>query len=231
MTTALIIGGSVLGSGLLARASTKAAETQSEAAQAAAGVSSRQFEQTRADVRPFTIAGQDATAALHALFGLGPGQNALESALLKPFGGDQAALEATPGYQFTRSQGLKAVHNAAAAKGLGSSGQALRGAAEFATGLADQTFGSQFDRYQSQQQNIVNRLMQLIGTGANTGVQTGAIGVQGAANIGSNIVGAGTAQAAGQVGTASTLAGIPQNLLGLLLAQSAVTGTGMFARS
>ena len=56
----------------------------------------------------------------------------------------QAALEKTPGYQFTRDQGLRAVQNAAAAKGRGVSGSALAGAADYATGLADTTFNTQF---------------------------------------------------------------------------------------
>jgi hypothetical protein len=61
----------------------------------------------------------------------------------------QEQLEATPGYQFTLQQGLKAVQNSAAARGLGSSGMAQRGAAEYTTGLADTTW-----------QNVYNQLAQ-----------------------------------------------------------------------
>lgn len=67
-------------------------------------------------------------------------------------GFSQAELEATPGYQFAKSQGLQATQNSAAARGLGVSGAALKGAATFATGLADNTYGAQFTRAMQQQQ-------------------------------------------------------------------------------
>lgn len=59
----------------------------------------------------------------------------------------QRALEATPGYKFTLDQGLKSTQNSFAAKGLGNSGAALKGAAQFTTGLADQTYQSQLNNY------------------------------------------------------------------------------------
>ena len=72
----------------------------------------------------------------------------------------QAALEATPGYKFARDQGLKAIHNAASAKGLGISGAAMKESGKFVTGLADQTYGDQIARYlnsyNSQAANTLN---------------------------------------------------------------------------
>jgi hypothetical protein len=59
----------------------------------------------------------------------------------------QAALEKLPGYQFTKTQGLKAVQNLASSKGLGVSGSAIKGAADYVTGLADSTYGNQFNRF------------------------------------------------------------------------------------
>jgi hypothetical protein len=60
-------------------------------------------------------------------------------------GPTQAQLEATPGYKFTLQQGLESVQNSAAARGLGSSGAALKGAATYVTGLADQTYQNNFN--------------------------------------------------------------------------------------
>lgn len=54
--------------------------------------------------------------------------------------GVQSALEATPGYQFTKSQGLTATENAATAMGLGLSGNTLEGLDKFSSGLADTTY-------------------------------------------------------------------------------------------
>jgi hypothetical protein len=65
----------------------------------------------------------------------------------------QAELAATPGYQFTLNQGLQAVQNSAAAKGLGVSGAALKGAADYATGLADSTYQTQFNIAQQRWQD------------------------------------------------------------------------------
>ena len=76
----------------------------------------------------------------------------------------QAGLEQTPGYQFTLSQGLKSTQNAAAARGLGVSGAALKGADTFATGLANQTYNQQY-------QNAANQYQQNL-AGYNTGLNT-----------------------------------------------------------
>jgi hypothetical protein len=60
-----------------------------------------------------------------------------------------AGLAQTPGYQFTLHQGLQATQNAAAARGLGVSGAALKGADTFATGLASQTYNQQLNNAES----------------------------------------------------------------------------------
>lgn len=72
----------------------------------------------------------------------------------------QAQLEATPGYQFNLSQGLKATQSAAAAKGLGVSGAALKGAATYATGLADSTYQNQFANAQQIYSDLFNNAQQ-----------------------------------------------------------------------
>ena len=59
----------------------------------------------------------------------------------------QATLAATPGYQFTLQQGLEGVQNGFAAEGLANSGAALKGAAGFTTGLANQTYEQQLNNY------------------------------------------------------------------------------------
>lgn len=146
-------------------------------------------------------------------------------ALQKPLNIDQATLETLPGYQFAKTQGLKAVQNSAAARGLGVSGAALKGAATFATGLADSNFNNYFNqeqqnvqnsfgRYQTvygnqltTQGNAFNRLTSLLGTGADaakagvtantqTGAITGNIATNNASQVGSNMIGAGNAVAA-----------------------------------
>jgi hypothetical protein len=52
-------------------------------------------------------------------------------------------LAQTPGYQFTLDQGLRATQSSAAARGLGMSGAAMRGAADYASGKASETYNQQ----------------------------------------------------------------------------------------
>jgi hypothetical protein len=139
-------------------------------------------------------------------------------------------LEQTPGYQFNLSQGLKATQSAAAAKGLGVSGAALKGAATYATGLADSTYQNQFNNSQqiytdlfnkaqqgysdyfnlgsqdmSNRQSQINALMNATTIGQNAAAQVGSQGVQSAANGGNFLTQAGNAQASGAVGGANAL--------------------------
>lgn len=107
------------------------------------------------------------------------------------------ALRNTPGYQFTLGQGLESTQNSAAARGLGTSGAALKGAAQYAEGLADTTY----------QTNLLNPLQYLSTLGEGAAAQTGTLGTQGAANAGAGIVGAGNASAAGTVGSANAISG------------------------
>jgi hypothetical protein len=65
-------------------------------------------------------------------------------------------LSQTPGYQFTLQQGEQAVQNSAAALGLGSSGPALKGAVNYAEGLAGTTYQQQFNNYWTNYQNQLN---------------------------------------------------------------------------
>lgn len=97
---------------------------------------------------------------------LGTGTGGSDPALI------QAALEATPGYQFTRDQGLKSVQNSFAAKGLGRSGAALKGAADYTTGLANNTYearlGDYLNTYNSQFTNNLNAYDQMFSNTLNT---------------------------------------------------------------
>lgn len=220
--SAAIIGSSVVGAGASIIGSSNAANAQTNAANQASKVQQQQYAQTRADLLPYNTAGQGATAAENYLLGIGPnnGQNVGGygyGALTSPIKMDEATLQQTPGYQFNLSQGLKAVQNSAAARGLGTSGAALKGAAGYATGLADSTYQNQFNNAVTNQTNAFNRLNTLSGLGENAAAQTGNYGTQTAENIGNNLIGAGNAQGAASIAAANGISGaassIPQGLL------------------
>ena len=116
----------------------------------------------------------------------------------------QAALEATPGYQFARTQGIQAAERSIGTRGL--TGALAKGIGRFVTGLADQTYGANVDR-----------LRDATTIGANAAAGGGQIGAQTGANVANTITGAGQATASGQVGSANAisqgLASIPNALL------------------
>ena len=197
LKSGLIAGGSILGGLFGAKASTDAADTQAQAANNAAMLQYQQQQQNRDDLSPYRQFGQNAGTLLN---------NKLTD-LSQPFNPDQATLEATPGYKWNLSQGLQSVQNAAAAKGLGISGAALKGAANFATGLADNTLQTQYNIDQGNKTNAFNKLLETMKVGANAANQTAQSGTQTAQNAGQYSTSAGAANAAGTVGAANALTG------------------------
>jgi hypothetical protein len=194
-----IVGSAVVGAGSSLAASSK----QAKASKKASDVQERMYQQTREDLLPYNEAGQYATGQL---------RNRLTE-LTSPIVMDQATLEKTPGYQFNLAQGLKATQNSAAARGLGTSGAALKGAATFATGLADSTYQNQFNNENINRTNAYNRLMGLAQLGESAAAQTGAYATQTGQGIANSTIQGGNAQAAGINGAANALTNGVNNYL------------------
>lgn len=184
MVATAIIGSAVVGGITTAVSSSNAAHAQTQAANRASQVQQNMYNQTRSDLLPYQQQGLGAYSTLNDLLGAGANSGKMQS-----------TLESLPGYQFTRDQGLKSVQNAYAARGLGDSGGALKGAATYATGLANSTYG-----------NYVNQLQNSANLGESAAAQTGGYGVQTGQNVGSNILGAGNAQAAASNATGQAFA-------------------------
>lgn len=199
---AAVIGAGALGAVGTAVAASSAAEAQQNAAAQSSATQRQMYEQTRRDLTPYNQAGQQGMNMLMGRMG----------EFTSPIIMDQAALERTPGYQFNLSQGLKAVQNSAAARGLGVSGAAMKGAAQYATGLADSTYQNQFNNAVTNQTNAYNRLMGVSTLGQSAAAQTGAMGTQTAANIGNNIVGAGNATAGSYMAMGNAVGGLANSL-------------------
>jgi hypothetical protein len=218
----------------------------------AADVQQQMFEETKAGLQPYNTAGQAVLPSLNALAmsgptGGGPDYVSMAAANL-PGTMTQAELEQTPGYQFARSQGLKAVQSANAAKGLGVSGAALKGAAAFATGLADSTYQNQFTNQQNrfvdinslntgqqtQLQNEYTRLHDTAALGANAAATTATAGTQAAANQGNALINAGNAEAQGTKGLATGIGNTINQGIGFAMAPSGPTsfsGGGNFSNA
>lgn len=210
-----ILAGSVLGAGATAYAANTAASAQTAAAQKAQDTALGMYNTTRGDLQPFRNAGVQAGTELSNRLG----------EFTTPINMDEATLEQTPGYQFDRTQGLKAVQNSAAARGLGVSGAALKGAANFATGLADNTYKTQFDIANTNQSNAFNRLKSLVDTGENAAAQTGVIGNAAATTAATAQTAVGSAQAAAANQTGAGITNAANNLSGYAMYKG-LYGTG-----
>lgn len=207
--------GSIASSAISSGAAGSASKSQQAAAQEAEAAQNAQWAYSQQQELPYIENGINADTSAGNLLGqygsmVSPYLNALTG--LGNSATAQAALAQTPGYQFTLGQGLQSTQNSNAAQGLGVSGAALKGAANYATGLADTTYQQQynnalsnfgaantaFNTQLSGQQNLAS-------LGENAAVGAGSQGQAMSNNNSALVTGAGNAAAAGTVGSANAL--------------------------
>lgn len=116
-----------------------------------------------------------------------------------------ADYQQDPGYQFRLDQGSQALERSAAARGGLLSGGTLKDLTGYQQGMASQEYGNAYGRFNQDQSNRFARLATLAGFGSAAGNVTANAGQNTANNIGSNMIGAGNAQAAGYVGGANAV--------------------------
>lgn len=219
LPTAMLIGGGLSAAGGVAsavigsNAAQSAAATQTSAANNQLAQTKEMFNTVQSNMKPFMDAGQSAIPGLENLLGNGPNGTA----------GIMQQLAKTPGYQFALNQGLQATQSGFAAQGLGQSGAALKGAANYAEGLAENTYSNVFNNFLS----TAN-----LGSNASANLANSAGQFQGAEN---QLAGtAAAATAAGTVGSANAVTSGITNALGgvsnaaLMLA---LNSSGMFGAS
>jgi hypothetical protein len=156
---------------------------------------------------PFRQAGLKGQNRLLELLGLGEDKTAPSYGkyATAEFGMDK--FTADPGYAFRMSEGMKALERSAAARGGLLSGATLKGTQRYGQDLASQEYQNAFNRYQAERAGTLNPYQALAGTAqTSANVLTGAAGNLGQ-QLGSNIIGAGNAQAAGQIGQANAIVG------------------------
>ena len=213
------IGGSLISSS----AAQSAASQQANAEEQSAQLQAQQQAQTQANLAPYNHAGQSNLPAYTNFYqGTQTALNAASAAQQAqiPNGASiAAAVQSSPAYQFNLQQGLAATQANAASAGLGVSGASLKGAANYATGLANTYYQNAFNNaqtiygdYGQQYSNALNtanttfgQLSAPIAVGENAAAQTGVTGQLAAANTGNAIASAGQATAAGTVGSATAL--------------------------
>lgn len=225
-----ISGASSLAGGIISgNAAKDAARQQSQSALLAAQVQQKAFEQTSANLQPYTTAGQQNLPQYVDFWKqtqpyLQPAVDEAKAAI--PGAMTEATIKQTPGYQFVYDQTMKAINNSQAAKGLGASGSALKQGSTWASGLADQTYTNQFNMQQQRfldlVQNLQNRLAvnsqtfnQLgapVGLGAQVGSALGGLSQNVYSNIGNAGMASGQALAAGTAAQGNALGGAVNNL-------------------
>lgn len=204
VTMAMVGGGSLLSglggfmnAGNLAQANSQASQQSAMLQAIAMQQAQERFSQAQAALQPFMQTGsQSLNLLMKYLQGGAEKIGGGGSTLISNFAPTIEQLEKTPGYQFIKDQGTKAAQNAAAAKGLGSSGNALQSGVDYAEKLAGTTWGQQLDSYLKQNMQAYNMLF----SPGQLGAQAAGQNMAGVANFNNSMLGAAT-------GVGNTLAG------------------------
>jgi len=188
MVAAAVVGAAVVGAAGSAVAGSEAASATKSASNAAISEQQAALNQQAALSQPYRDLGSAAIPQYERLLGLDA--NASPDSI-------QAALAATPGYQFAQKQGETGILNAASATG-GVTGNTLAALDQYNTGLASQTY----------QQNVAD-----IGSAVATGQAAAAGQAQNvgtaAGNISSTLINQGNTTAGID---ANTIAGITKSI-------------------
>ena len=225
--------GGILGSGAAAtaagaqqRAAQQASQLAGQAGQQSQNYLTQRIAQEGQNVSPYLSAGSAATNNLANL--LAPGGQ-----LTQQFGQFQAPTDVTmqndPGYQFRIQQGINALQNSAAARGgLLSTGTA-KNLLDYSQGAASQEYQNVYNRalqgyqtnfntFNTQQNELYNRLFGVSQLGAGTATNLNAVQQQGTNALanslmgtaqlqGQDLMGGANAAAAGTVGGTNALVG------------------------
>lgn len=160
-TAAAIIGSSVLGAGVSAYSSRKAAKGQERAAKDAAAEEKAALARREELSRPFRETGIEAQNALARMAGLGTDTGAADYGVL----GRQVDLMNDPGFNFRLREGMKDLDRRLSAGGRMFSGGALKAGQQYGQELASQEYANAFDRAMRLRAERANALAGLYGGG------------------------------------------------------------------
>jgi hypothetical protein len=186
-----VAGAVVASSAIGGYAANKAAGTQADAANRAADLQYKQYQEDVARQKPFYDVGVNALPELVA------------ASKYTPFGMQQ--FQQDPGYAFRLKEGQQALDRQAAARGGLISGGALKAAQRYGQEMGSQEYTNAFNRYQAERTARLNPLQSLTGMGQTTAQQIGSAGRSMASNVGDAMGSAAAARASGYVGGANAL--------------------------
>ena len=189
-----LLGSSLGGSVDAANAAQGAAQTQADAANRAADLQYKMWQEQQAQQKPWLEAGQ---TALNKLIPLATNYT--------PFGTQQ--FQQDPGYAFRLSEGQKALERSAAARGGLLSGAAGKALVNYGQQAGSQEYQNAFNRYQAERAAQLQPLQSLAGVGQTAANTLGSAAGQYGTNAANLMTSGAAAQAAGQVGAANALTG------------------------
>ena len=158
-----------------AEAVTEAAQISSNASDRALDLSTRIYNEAKADYAPWQGVSTNALNELAYGTGIGTvptdykGTGGEKGYLNKAY--DPASYKEDPGYQFRLSEGIKALDRSASAKGNLLSGSALKGITQFGQDMGSQEYSNAYNRYMSERDRKYNQVSAIAGFGpaANSG--------------------------------------------------------------
>ena len=222
---AIAAGASAAGgiaSGLIgANATENAAQTQYQSTQQALDFQKQVYGTEQQQVQPYLQSGVSNLNTLNSQMGnLTAPFDPTAQGLPAQFSYGAKDFQVDPGFNFALQQGQQAIQRSAASKAGVLSGAAEKELANYTTGMAEQGYGTAYNRaqqtyqqnygnafntYESNQQNAYARLAQQAGQGLSATGMANQAGQSYAQAAGQYTVGAGNALAAGQVGSANAL--------------------------
>jgi hypothetical protein len=174
------------------------------------------FNTEQANEAPYMGAGANAVGQLNYLMGSGPQTNPDGTPITNSAGGygslnqpfNATTFKAqSPQYQFNLQQGGQGTLNTDSAGQGAESGAALKDLMSFNQGYANNSYNSAFANYNTQQNNIFNRLNSIATLGSNAGSNSATGASQFSSSIGNTTSSIGASQAAGTVGAANAITG------------------------
>lgn len=222
--TGALIGAAVIGAGSSIISGNKAAKATTNAANQANDTERYIYDTTRADYAPFREVGYGALGKLADMYGVPRSTGAAPatgqtSGLYAKFGLDGAGggeyfnqpdavggsgsasmtagfdgFQASPGYQFRLSEGLKAIERSASSRGALRGGATMKSIGRFADGTASGEY-----------ENFANRLAALAGVGQSATGSVAAAGQNFANSTSANTMAAGNARASAYANTGNAI--------------------------
>ena len=186
--TATIGGVAGIGSALIgSRASRKAARAQRKGIERASDVQWKMYKQTREDLAPWRKKGVLALDELYRLIKAGPGE-----------------FEESPGYQFRKAEGLKALERSASARGQLLGGGTLKNIVRFGQDYAT----NEYDRFLNRYYNKLRPWQSMAGVGQTATTTLADVGSRTAGNVANLNVAGGQARASGYINQANILSDV-----------------------